>query len=429
MKLYKNTFILFFLIIIPMLQSFISKFDISTQIPFFKNLDELALLFLINLAVKGYVRIIKNKWWLWIVVFFMGYLLQGVLSATISGVGFVQVSHQVVISLKFLYVIFVLVGLNNPYDLFEKYLNFSKYVLFFSIPIVLFQFMSPSIYDAFFSNGLHSGTVLFSGGIKITRGAGFFTHPGQMAVYTASLSICYFYIYFSNKVRVVKHVGWWFVISSVLLIVTFQRLEIAATIFVLTVVFFLTEKGRRRLVKYSVGLLFVCMVLIMAYPILKFIYNQSAIDGIMSSADPRIVFYVLGVEIANDYFPFGSGLGTYGGFVAANYDSLVYLDYGYQDYYWYLQGNFLADTFWAHILGETGYLGLLFYLLSLSSIIVIALKYLKLDSDSTIIRIVIALTLFILINSLATPDMVSILSLSQCFIAIGCLFYLRKNFV
>ena len=88
------------------------------------------------------------------------------------------------------------------------------------------------------------------------------------------------------------------------------------------------------------------------------------------STHVRMGMYVGGFKIASDYFPFGSGMGTYGSLasIIGGYSN-VHIVYGVSKI-----GNnapedvakgkhTLLDTFWPHIIGELGYLGTLIYLL------------------------------------------------------------------
>jgi hypothetical protein len=76
--------------------------------------------------------------------------------------------------------------------------------------------------------------------------------------------------------------------------------------------------------------------------------------------------------VAMDYFPLGAGFGRFGSDTASEFYSPLYLERGYQNV-WGLSeraGNalFLTDTMWPAILGETGVLGLLVFLLALVAV-------------------------------------------------------------
>ncbi len=93
-----------------------------------------------------------------------------------------------------------------------------------------------------------------------------------------------------------------------------------------------------------------------------FFLGQYQIDNYLTKdGTARNVFYEYAVENANTYFPFGSGFATYGSPEAAkNYSPLYYL-YGF-DEVWGMSPDykaFLTDTYWASVLGQFGWIGML----------------------------------------------------------------------
>ena len=75
------------------------------------------------------------------------------------------------------------------------------------------------------------------------------------------------------------------------------------------------------------------------------------------------------IRIARDLFPFGAGFGTYGSYMTRIYYSSYYYKYGLSAIWGLTPGSqdfsFVSDTFWPMVLGQTGYLGLICYLLML----------------------------------------------------------------
>ena len=81
----------------------------------------------------------------------------------------------------------------------------------------------------------------------------------------------------------------------------------------------------------------------------------------------RAMLLLKSFQIANDHFPFGAGSGTYGSFFSSVYYSPLYYEYGLntvfglsEDFY-----EFMYDSFWPMILGQSGYTGLLLYVAAL----------------------------------------------------------------
>lgn len=80
----------------------------------------------------------------------------------------------------------------------------------------------------------------------------------------------------------------------------------------------------------------------------------------------RPALYFRGFEIAADFFPFGSGQGTYGSVPVGLIGNRIYTDYGLTQV-WGLGDNdvpnFRMDAHWASIIGEMGFIGAILYLM------------------------------------------------------------------
>jgi hypothetical protein len=88
----------------------------------------------------------------------------------------------------------------------------------------------------------------------------------------------------------------------------------------------------------------------------------------------RNALYIVSWKLACRYFPFGSGLGTFGGWISKINYSPIYLEYGLNFVYGLSNvedANFICDTFWPYILGQFGMAGCICY-------IYIILKFFKL---------------------------------------------------
>lgn len=95
----------------------------------------------------------------------------------------------------------------------------------------------------------------------------------------------------------------------------------------------------------------------------KYLAIYGASDSYESTARPALYYQAL--NIANDFFPLGSGQGTYGSIPVNMVYNKVYYDYELSNIYGLGENgeNFKMDTHWASIFGENGYLGTLLYLL------------------------------------------------------------------
>ena len=72
-----------------------------------------------------------------------------------------------------------------------------------------------------------------------------------------------------------------------------------------------------------------------------------------------------GFEIANTYFPLGTGFGTYATYASGVYYSNVYRKFHLEQIYGLGEDNllFVSDSFWPAILGQFGYLGTMLYVI------------------------------------------------------------------
>ena len=89
-----------------------------------------------------------------------------------------------------------------------------------------------------------------------------------------------------------------------------------------------------------------------------------------ANTSPRMALYWGSVLVARDHFPLGAGLGRYGSWMSRIVYSSLYHQYGL-DRVWGLgptQPKFITDTFWPQILGETGVVGLLAYIVFLGAL-------------------------------------------------------------
>lgn len=85
----------------------------------------------------------------------------------------------------------------------------------------------------------------------------------------------------------------------------------------------------------------------------------------------RPALYLVGLQIASDMFPFGSGFGTFASYLSGESYSNIYSMYGISGVWGITQEkyNYISDTFWPYIYGQFGYFGLLAYVFLIFGII------------------------------------------------------------
>jgi hypothetical protein len=93
----------------------------------------------------------------------------------------------------------------------------------------------------------------------------------------------------------------------------------------------------------------------------------------------RSVILVNSIKIGNDFFPFGTGFGTYSSFFSGKYYSWVYEYYGIDHVYGISKSywGFITDQFWPMVLGQFGYLGLFAFMMIIYEYIMLFVINLK----------------------------------------------------
>lgn len=97
----------------------------------------------------------------------------------------------------------------------------------------------------------------------------------------------------------------------------------------------------------------------------------------------RTGLHIVGFVIACDYFPWGSGLGTFGSNLSFLAKSPLYSKYGLdhsQSMGDDVEGAFISDTFWPYVYGQFGFVGFVIFLLMLIAIFC-SLNSRRTDSD------------------------------------------------
>lgn len=78
---------------------------------------------------------------------------------------------------------------------------------------------------------------------------------------------------------------------------------------------------------------------------------------------PRTVLHVVGIKILIDFFPLGSGLGTFASHLSGRHYSNIYEMYGISNVVGMTRTeyHYISDVFWPYIYGQFGIFGLLIY--------------------------------------------------------------------
>lgn len=214
---------------------------------------------------------------------------------------------------------------------------------------------------------------------------------------TTIMGITYFYIYsFYRKSKPRA-------LLSIPLILLALRIK---DIFAFVVASILTFNKRIKLKNLLIALaafflMFLCYMIYFPEHYARYFSDD---DGLQA----RTALNLTSVEISKDYFPLGVGFGKFGSPTSQQIESDVYWRYGIDTVYglnYKYNSNFMSDTFWPMILGETGVLGLFVYVIILFVIFTPFVRiYIKNTTDMRAC-IVVSLLVFNVICSIAKPTL------------------------
>ena len=189
----------------------------------------------------------------------------------------------------------------------------------------------------------------------------FFSHPSRMAFAFEFLFILLF------PFLVNKSSGRILLILVMIFGLTSMRYKYFCFCIVALLFFYLIDKvkkitlfNKKVLVMLILG--FFVIILITAFQIKS---NYSKVAYEYGIARAKLLY--TSFSLAKKYFPLGSGFGTFGSYASQKYYSPVYYEFSLDKIYGLSPGanTLICDTYWPMVLGQFGYLGLLFIVLVL----------------------------------------------------------------
>lgn len=340
--------------------------------------------YMLELLIFGLLfLIIKNVWSISsvdyivriLLIIFALYLLIALLSSILGRSQMMAALWQLQYNLKWPLMLgagTLLVWNTHIEGLFRKIISYSW---IFIAPILIVEILMPEIHSQILGPNPDSEYAInpFLGIGARYRGP--FYHAGYLSIISALLAM-------SAVIQLMigrRSLGNYFcvVIYIVFVLLSGQRQELMAMIFsasILAMIFW-----RKHLSIIFIFSIIMIGILTSSFIYMKYIPMQSILEqwGIMSSftqPSERAILSTNGIIVAQHYFPFGSGLGTYGGAGAQKFDLSLFQDLGFGRYWWFLQGKFIVDTYWPNIIAEAGFAGA-FMMLAFFVILWLALFY------------------------------------------------------
>ena len=141
----------------------------------------------------------------------------------------------------------------------------------------------------------------------------------------------------------------------------------------------------------------------------------------LAGESARSVLLLTALRIMKDYFPFGTGFGTYGSDVAREFYSPVYVRYGFLRLYELQRdSDFFSDTFWPIIMGQTGIAGMICYVAALGRLFAKALRVRFTDRNAY--GAVLFVLSYLLISSTSEPTFCNSVSIPLAMVLGGTIF-------
>jgi len=203
----------------------------------------------------------------------------------------------------------------------------------------------------------------------------FFQHPSRYSfAFAFTFLILYNKYVQSNK---------WYLFAILIVGLTSLRVKYFGFVFISFFILYqrkLLYKISIKMVFITIGFAFITMAVLFREQLTMYFSLEQ-----INSGWSRGVILVTSVRIGNDFFPLGTGFGTYSCYFSGKYYSWVYDKYqisnvwGISRSFW----SFVADQFWPMVLGQFGYFGLIAYLLIVYKYIVLFLRHLKSTIDKT----------------------------------------------
>lgn len=220
----------------------------------------------------------------------------------------------------------------------------------------------------------------------------FYEHPTYLAATCIALLVNI--IIFSNKINNA------FSYICILLLITTLRTKAIASAFVVICIIIYVNIRKKKISFYQLGILGI-IAIVVALPQIEYYFSDETDSA-------RQALMVTSIKIADDYFPLGTGFGTFGSFASGQNYSGVYELYGIENVYGIRQENaaFIADNFWPMILGQFGYLGFVLYAICLLILFIDIQKRFSIENRNLYIAKISCLA-YLLISSVAESAFVN----------------------
>lgn len=351
---------------------FIFAFLLFFILPFISKLSGIVivgtwqLLFALSIfgLVSFYAYLKNTKIMTFSLLLFFAFLFIAIVSTVLGRSTLMAALYQFISDLKPM--LLVIMGFAIAWnDETEKI--FWKIIEWFWLPallLVAFEWISPSVYFKVFKGV----AAVPSDGLFPSRAVGPFLNSSILAATGVMFSFLLFTRMQTNNSTSAKIHDWFRLIMYVIVVITaLQRFELVGLFIALVLIYLLAEPDKLAVRgAYSVVILFVALGLVWAVfgEEFKREIAQMGIGNFNTIETARVQIYQGATVLAEQYYPLGSGLGTYGGAGAQKFNQSLYYQLGFAKYWWFGKESYLMDTYWANSIAESGFFGASLLLLS-----------------------------------------------------------------
>ena len=347
--------ILFGMFILELIFLMVKKVSLALYGPF-DLFEKLFPIIAIGLLVAVIKPRLNYKWWAALMLY-LGYLMYGIAISLANQKGIKIILVQLYHELKFFPMVMLFAVARCDEIWTKRTIKVIKPLILLCILLIFFQAGAPGAYDAIFSSGGHFEPGHL-GGRLVPRFVGWFWHPGQSALFFTIAAVLISVEYHKGNLR--------FGNSLVFLCIVFvfcaiQRLELMLLFMAL-----MALKVQRA---FNIDYRFILAVIVFAFFTWLISYLSWDKDNVWyvleNFESPRVIFLVEAVFVLFESSFWGGGWGTIGSHAAADVAN-VYEYNAMKDLWWVKLGQYFYDTYWPHVIGETGVPGYFLLLLSMT---------------------------------------------------------------
>jgi len=344
-------------------------------------IDELFLLAILPLGLLGLYRsyfYIGAPAKLIIVYFIFAAISSSVILTTRADIPFAAPIYGMLLDIKFIIFLGALLHLSK-----YRKRNNEEIIIHICKIIILIALANSAFFlrDIFLGGTSVAGIILSKSPIYGYVPIGLFSHKLYTAAINSLALISAITLYLSGK-------GTRFLWASILFINFLLLSSSAKELGVLIAILFMAAISVARNNQVAIGSRKLFLIGFFAAPILAFIFGAELerlftdrINVYLLDANTRAALHIKSAEIATDYFPLGSGAGTFSSQPSRSlYFSPLYYEYGMTFYYGATENfsSFLMDAGWPKFIAEAGWIGggayFLAYLITLLGLLLSFLK-------------------------------------------------------